>query len=456
MSKYEDVLRYRIRLDDGEHYGVWSDGGYTTVSGLASDTLHVSGANSVKFNKTGTNDVHGLIRKEVSSEGMDINDVATEGALKFSIYIPDNTDVASIDAHMVSDTTYALTNSVGWSNTTVASGWNSIAFNLIDGVQAGDGADWKNIRHIVIGAVFSNATDTLDGILLDSVKIQIPSTIEISQGSTSFGELDFLRADEVPDVATITVPMKPVDLQGNVITGGGGTSGGLSLYSSPIHFTAAYLSATTLDLSGMSFSITDFSQFVEIEAWDASSAYIAKYTPKSHVFSWDGVNNRVTVTGAAFVSGGTYKVSILAPDRTISLPTDSQKSLILNPVSEEYVFETVADVTNEADASTDYYVALGSARSCVVQFNQSGGTDVLGLSVLGTVQNDAVASSCLYQDITEHGMDWLTVATASGMVYDSAILKMKDGSGFKYVKLTVTKTGGSNDGDYAIYVRKAY
>lgn len=174
MSKYEDSLRYKVRLDEGASYSLWSDAVYTTVSGITEDTLHVSGAKSVKFNKTGLNDAHGLIKKTIDKNGADFNDVCVDGILNVSVYIPDPTNVDSIDAHLVSDDTFALTNSVGWSETTVASGWNNVSFNMVSGTQAGDGVDWENVRHVAAGVVMSSASNTLDDIRVDSVWINVP------------------------------------------------------------------------------------------------------------------------------------------------------------------------------------------------------------------------------------------------------------------------------------------
>lgn len=122
--------------------------------------------------------------------------------------------------------------------------------------------------------------------------------------------------------------IQPLDPQGNVITGT--DTSGLVQYSTPHHFSAAWQAAESLDLSGMQFTIQDYTQFVTIEAWDASGGYIGQYSPRVNVFAWDGVNDRVTVTGAAFVSGGEVKVTVVAPDRTINQPADSQNTLVAN------------------------------------------------------------------------------------------------------------------------------
>ncbi len=262
-------------------------------------------------------------------------------------------------------------------------------------------------------------------------------------------------ADTARTTSTIVQVTQPIDSQGNIITGGGGTSGGLTLYSSPVHFTSAFNTSSGIDLTGMSFSIVDFSQFVDIEAWDASREFIAKYTPKSHDFDWDSTNGRVLVGDAAFVTGGTYKVSVLAEDRTISLPTDSQKTTVLNPDSQAYGYEAVAEVTNEADASSDFYASMDGYKTVIVQYEVTGGTDVVALSVHGTVEPNIVASSCKYQDITKNGMDNLVHTTTSGLYDYDTLLKTQDGSGYRYLKFNVLKTGSNDDCDYSIYVKRS-
>jgi hypothetical protein len=88
------------------------------------------------------------------------------------------------------------------------------------------------------------------------------------------------------------------------------------------HFTAAWFDATHIDLSGGFPSIDSPTQFVEIKAWDAAGAYIGAYAPETHVFDWNDTLDRVEVAGAAFVTGGELKVSILGPDRTQNRPGD--------------------------------------------------------------------------------------------------------------------------------------
>lgn len=343
-DRYSRDQRFEVILDNGEDYYKWSDLN-GNVANVASGTEHVTASRSVSFDKVdGPSKDAYIVRKIGAMNGVNLDAFSSEGQILSSVYLSDVSDVSSynIALLMASGTDNATFYKVN--DTELTAGWNHLKMDCNTySTISGCGADWTKIKYLGVGVSFDNDSDTLSDILVDSVRMQMPSAVfnfeptidnvtmssgvEITDGSDT---LDLLRADDAPTVATITVPTKPVDAQGNVITGGGGTSGGLTLYTSPVHFTATYQAATALDLSGMSFSITDFSQFVEIEAWDASAGYIAKYTPKSHVFSWDSTNDRVTVAGAAFVSGGTYKVSVLAPDRTISLPDDAVKTLVGN------------------------------------------------------------------------------------------------------------------------------
>lgn len=370
-DRYSRDQRFEVVLDNGEDYTKWlaADSADNVVSG----TLHITGSQSIGFDKVNTGAPSASVYRYIQkNDGTDLDAFSSEGQFLSSVYLPSVADVDSFKLTLMSadgsDSTFYSV-----SGTELSSGWNHLKMDCNDYAgYSNNMADWKHIQIIQATVEFNNVSDTLAGMFLDSIRVQMPtatvnfdpnianvtvgSSMTITDGTD---DLDLLRADAAPTVATITVPIKPVDEQGNVITGGGGTSGGLTLYTSPVHFTAVYQSATSLDLSGMSFSITDFSQFVEIEAWDASAGFIAKYSPKTHVFAWDNTSSRVTVTGAAFVTGGTYKVSILAADRTISLPDDAVKTLVGNHyplVSDDSGVTLISSAQNVTDSG---WVDLG-------------------------------------------------------------------------------------------------
>jgi len=172
--KYENSLRYRIRLDDGESSATWTDGGYSTVSGIASDTLHVSGAHSVSFDKESTASVNGFVAKEIDSGGADFNDIAIDGVLNVMLYLPASSGIDHLECRLVSDTPLAYTNYVSWSAPTFLTGWNHLQFPLLSGTQTGDGLDWTDVRYLSVGVVMSAAGNKVAGVLLDSSWINVP------------------------------------------------------------------------------------------------------------------------------------------------------------------------------------------------------------------------------------------------------------------------------------------
>ena len=134
-------------------------------------------------------------------------------------------------------------------------------------------------------------------------------------------ELGLLLANVVALETTPTVPTKPIDLQGNLITGGRGTAGGLNLYGTPYHFTATRFSDTELDLAGEVVSLISAGyQFVEIHSFDASGDFVETYKPTTNRFTWDAANSRIAVVDAAFVAGGSWDVRVLAADRDRNAP----------------------------------------------------------------------------------------------------------------------------------------
>ncbi len=199
--------------------------------------------------------------------------------------------------------------------------------------------------------------DDTGGILMSLVSSARAGFVRLTNGTV---DALLSAANTARTPTDIVLSTQPIDSQGNIIVGGGGTSGGLTLFSTMGgHFTAAWTSATEIDLAGGFPAVDSYTQFVEIEAWDAAGAYIGKYTPKSHVFSWDAANDRVTVTGAAFVTGGELNVSILGPDRTHNQPADSVKTLVGNHY-ELNSDDGAVDLITAAQNFTDAWVDIGN------------------------------------------------------------------------------------------------
>jgi hypothetical protein len=90
---------------------------------------------------------------------------------------------------------------------------------------------------------------------------------------------------------------------------------GPGIYKSPHHFTAAYQAATAVDLSGHP-AITDVSQFLLVVQISSAGVVTWHYPSLSTgAFSWDAVNDRLTVTGATFANTDVFGVVLQAKDR---------------------------------------------------------------------------------------------------------------------------------------------
>ncbi len=120
--------------------------------------------------------------------------------------------------------------------------------------------------------------------------------------------------------------VKPVDTQGNIITGGGGTSGGLSLYQSKGgEFVTAWISAEVVELQGVLPAVVNSEfAFVEVIAFDAAKALISTYKPETHAFTYDAATQRLTITGALMVTGGVILVSYIGASKTLNAASNLQ------------------------------------------------------------------------------------------------------------------------------------
>ncbi|MCK5019702.1 MAG: hypothetical protein KAS32_21770 [Candidatus Peribacteraceae bacterium] len=455
IDRYSRDQRFEIILDSGEDKSRWSDL-LGNVENIVSGTEHITGSRSISFDKVaGVSADAYIIRPLDVMNGMGLDAFSSEGQILSSVYLSSITDVSSFNIALLmsSGTDNAVYYSVP--ATDLSTGWNHLKIDCASyATISGCGVDWGKVKYLAAGVSFDSASDTLSSVLLDGVRIQMPtatfnfdpnidnvtmqSEVQIKNGNdpdelsvdaantarttgtnvipvqildstakvSPAGEtnsnspfvkltdgsddLDLLRADASPTVATILVPTKPVDTQGNVITGGGGTSGGLTLFSTMAgHFTSSWVSATEIDLAGGFPAVNSYTQFVEIEAWDASGVYIGKFTPKSHIFAWDSVNDRVTVTGAAFVTGGELNISILGPDRTQNRPSDAVNTLAVNQYQLNSDDSGVSLITSAQDVTTSW-VDLGSEVS-TFGYNSLGIWVVIDINDSSDIRLRAVA-----------------------------------------------------------------
>jgi len=177
----------------------------------------------------------------------------------------------------------------------------------------------------------------------------------------------------------------------------------------------------------------------------------------SPVFSPSGGEYRAADTtyadGDATIAQTDVNGVLKTRDKAYDSSTQANKSGEVNPLNRQYVPATLADVTNETDATNYYYIDMAGYRNFSIQ-GETGGTaptSTLTVTVEATDQDDGTAqASCAYQDVTNalFGVaSW--VDTDFFGITDTPVA-------FKYVRVKTVTAGGGNDQDYTLYSKKMY
>lgn len=169
-SRFENSIRYEVALEDGRTHEYWSAS--SAAGNVSLDTDHVTGKNSISFDKeTGATSAV-ISRNPASVSVLDLDMFSLTGYIYLWVYLSDVTDVVSVDYLMGTDSS----NHFKWSEPVadLSAGWNQISFKCTNFVQVGEGINWYDVNYMAISVVFGSSSDTLSGILLDSVTIQNP------------------------------------------------------------------------------------------------------------------------------------------------------------------------------------------------------------------------------------------------------------------------------------------
>jgi len=141
------------------------------------------------------------------------------------------------------------------------------------------------------------------------------------------------------------------------------------------------------------------------------------------------------------------------PDPTRTPSTQSSRHEEIHPVSQHFISETLADVTDGADDTYYYYVDMNGYRKLGLQLILSGGSGTCTVTIEGTMQNDGTApGSCTYFDITSQVFGAVSFTASNVLIDDSEVTSV-----FKYIRLKVIAlTGDADDADWTIYSKKLY
>ena len=259
--------------------------------------------------------------------------------------------------------------------------------------------------------------------------------------------------DSVFDVTALLDSINTALAGTGIKVSGGGSAGsassGDSTHMSPEDFTAVYASATTLTLTGFDGFTPTAAQFVSVKRQDTTGVSVT-YTPDANAFSFNPTTGVLTVTGAAFTATDVFVVTVLGREKRSDKTADAKKVASVIPLENRQTSLLSYSVSNISTVAT-HYIDVSSYDRVMVQFDKTGGVDTLTYTISATAQDDGTAdSSCKYDDITQYGTVCLTAGAAASFTADCAHQIIT--KGMKYLKLTITPSGGANDGDYAVYV----
>ena len=480
-TRYSSNIRYEFVLDDGEDYTKWA--AVLAGSGVGSGSEHVSGSNSVGFSKDDSGSSAYVYKVLDLNDGLDLDIFSMDGNIVSSVYVPSVDGVSTYTIILYSNPDTQEGNKYTVSVSDLSVGWNHIVIPCNSfSSSSGGGLNWKAVKVLIVGLDYSSSLTTASGIIIDSVRLQIPvksseaqgtaggyfSTVILDGSSESTG-LPVVAAGDSKSADTKVALVQHLDSNGIPIRSGDSYSESLFVqdsqpfyihngdYSSPVDFTAVYSTSSGIEIYGVPFTPT-IANFIGVVSHRSGSSG-SVYSPKSHVFDYTHLTGSglLNIGGASFESGDSFNVLLTGQRKGYSASMSANQTVDISPLPSKYSSETIADVTNETDASSDYYMSLDQYPHFQIQYFKTGGTDTCSLKVYGTDQDDGTASdSCLYQDITQYGMEPLNHSTASGSYNIDITLKSVEGSSWKYVKCNVATSGGSNDGDYKIFGRKWY
>jgi hypothetical protein len=135
--------------------------------------------------------------------------------------------------------------------------------------------------------------------------------------------------------------------------------------------------------------------------------------------------------------------------------TQADKTAEVNPLSSQYVSETLVDETNITTNTTTYaYFDMNGFRNFTLQGETSDAapTDVLTVTVEASCQDDGTAAaSCAYQDVTNALFGVASWVDTDFMAIGDTPMALK------YVRVKyVTSNGAGNDADLTVYLKKQY
>ena len=230
----------------------------------------------------------------------------------------------------------------------------------------------------------------------------------------------------------------------------GSTAGGgaMTYYAKPSGTNAdasvAYTSATTITITGLSFTFTKY-DIVSVRQIPNAGGADTQDTVFSDVTNFSVVGTVITVAGASFAATDNFVV-ILSGDRKYGDDVnEAGRVTIVNRKGDDMVAQTfpLTNVPNATPSIT--YIPMGIGYdSMAVQVVKTGGTDTFTAKYGTSLEGSGATKS--YIDTTA---GWTDVG---GGGFTANHIAKNEGLACGGHKVTITTAGGANDADFNIFV----
>ena len=301
---------------------------------------------------------------------------------------------------------------------------------------------------------------TIDATL-ETGDIEI-GAVELKNASTD-ERAEIVSADAGNVSSTKVLKVQPVDEVGSVITSDGAPAGGGVYSTEQGDFTATITNATnnivlsTDSLGGTTLTAAHFANGIlkVIKTSDNSVVTIAMddidWTSATKTLDTSGCTNAFT-----FATGDIVSLTLLSSRIQDNRGADAKKGIEQAPIYTHNIGDTLAEVTNETNATNNYYLDVTGYDQAYFDFEGVAGTDTITLTLEASAQDDGtVDSSCSYTDISQYGISPTTQA-AGAASYTADLSAVIDCKGMKFIKFKTVSSGGADDGDYNLRARRAY
>jgi len=193
-----------------------------------------------------------------------------------------------------------------------------------------------------------------------------------------------------------------------------------------------------------------------IDDWDATEDSAIGTDGSVVMFEAVDADKTSVANGDAVIPVATLEGKTITAGYTFS--TESNRTEEIDPISQHYVNETLANITDGADDTYYYYVDMNGYTGLNIQGELSGGSGTVTSTVEGSWQDDGTApASCAYQDITQYGFSDVLDGTSNASYTADFVLSKSSNVKPKYVRVKiVASTGDADDADWTLFSTKWY